>query len=95
MAQHHGRRAVAALDAVLFPQRRLHLGERAVGREPFDRGDLRTVRLGREHRASLDRHAVQQDRAGTALAGFAADLRAGQPEVFTEEVDEQPVRRHA
>ena len=30
------------------------------------------------------------DRAGAAVAGVAADVRAGQVEVVAEEVDEQP-----
>ena len=39
--------------------------------------DGRAVRLDREHRARLHRAAVEMHRAGAALRGVAADLRAG------------------
>ena len=50
------------------------------------------VGLDGEQHAALHRLAVQVDRAGAAVAGVAADVRAGQLEVVAEEVDEQPPR---
>ena len=50
------------------------------------------VGLDREHRARLDRPAVDVDGAGAALAGVAADVRAGQVEVLTQGLDEEPSR---
>ena len=41
---------------------------------------LRAVGLHREHRAGLHGDAIQQDGAGAALAGVAADLGAGEPD---------------
>src|SRR5437763_16934480 len=64
----------------------------AVLREPLDRRDRRAVRLDREQHAALDGPAVEHDRAGTAVAGVAADVGASQVEVVPEEVDEQPAR---
>ena len=60
--------------------------------EPLDGGDLRAVRLHREQHAALHRLAVEVDRAGAAVAGVAADVRAGQVDVVADEVDEQAAR---
>src|SRR5439155_24557168 len=57
--------------------------------EPFDGRDRAPVRLDGEHRARLDRLAVEQDRARAARRGVAADVRARQPELLAEEVDEE------
>ena len=92
-AQHHARRAEAALQAVTILERRLHRMQLAIGRgEPFDRGYLRAVRLRGEYRARLDRVAIDQHRAGAALTGVAADVRAGQAEVIADEIDQQRAR---
>ena len=49
----------------------------------------RAVGLHGEHRARLRAAAVDEHRAGAALAGVAADVRAGEIEVFAQEVREQ------
>jgi len=54
------------LQSVFFPEAFLHRMELAVVDEPFDRDDLGAVRLHREHRARLDRVAVNQHRARAA-----------------------------
>ena len=51
---------------------------------PFD--------LRREHVARLDRAAVDEHRAGAALRGVAADVRAGEGELVAQEIDEQRAR---
>ncbi len=42
-----------------------------------------------EHRAGFDGAAVHMDDAGAALAGVAADMRAGQVQMLAQEIDEQ------
>ena len=43
-----------------------------------------------EQHAGLDGHPVEDHRAGAAVACVAADMRAGQPAVVADEVDEKP-----
>ena len=50
------------------------------------------VGLHREPRARFDRDAVDEHRAGAALAGVAADLGAGEAERLAQEVHEQQPR---
>ena len=49
-------------------------------------------RLHREHRAGLDRAAVDMDGAGAALRRVAADMRAGQAQILAQELHEQGSR---
>src|ERR1051325_646050 len=88
----HARRAEAALQAVLVPESLLHDVQLAVAGETFDRGDRGAVRLHGEHRARLHRLPVEEDRADAALAGVAADVRAGEAELVAQEVDEEEAR---
>ena len=88
----HARRAEAALQPVLLPERVLQRMELAVLREALDRRDLRAVGLDREDRAGLHGLAVEEHRARAALAGVAADVGAGQAEGFAEVVDEEEPR---
>src|SRR3954463_4104270 len=88
----HPWRAEAALQAVVLPEGLLHGVQLSVLRDALDRGDRRPVGLDGEQRAGFDRAAVEVDRAGAALAGVAADLRAGQAEAVPDEVDEQRPR---
>src|SRR5439155_14804818 len=94
LQQRHGRhyearRAVAALEGVVLVEGTLDMVELAVRGEAFDRRDLGAVGLHGEDGAGLDRLAVDQDRAGAAGGRVAADVRAGEPELLAEEVDEQ------
>ena len=45
-----------------------------------------------EHRAGLHRAAVQMHDAGAALAGVAADMRAGEAQVLAQELHQQRAR---
>ena len=89
---HHAGRAVAALQAVLLVEALLDRIELAVLLEPLDGHDLAAVGLHGEDRAGLDRDAVEQDRAGAAVRRVAADVRAGQPQVLAQEMDEEEAR---
>ena len=70
-------------------KRGLHRMQRAVGGEALYGGDVRTVGFDREHGAALHRRSTDVHDTRAALARIAADVRAGEPEVFTDEVDEQ------
>src|SRR5258708_5318426 len=74
----HPRRAVAALQAVFVPEGLLHDVQLAVRGQAFDGRHLRAVGLDGEDGARLDGLAVDEDRAGAALAGVAADIGAGE-----------------
>src|SRR5260370_27185796 len=88
----HARRAVAALQPVLLPETFLHGMQLGVLLKAFDRGHLAALGLHREHRARLDRLAVEQHRARPTVRGVEADVRARQAQVFTQEVHEQEPR---
>ena len=80
---HHAGCAEAALQAVLLPERLLDRMILAVwpGPRPCQPG---AIGLHGQHHAALDRLAVQHHRAGAALAGVAADVRAGQVELLAQ-----------
>jgi hypothetical protein len=50
---------------------------RVIG-EAFDRADLMSIGLNGKHQTGADRFAVQQDRAGSAGAVFAAHMGPGE-----------------
>jgi hypothetical protein len=77
---------------VVLGERLLERVQLAVGREALDGLDRRAVGLDGEHHAALHERAVHDHRARAAVAGVAADVRAGQVEVVADEVDEQPPR---
>src|SRR5881296_1957404 len=91
------RGAEAALQPVRLAERGLQRVQlppvaRAGGREALDGGDRVTVRLHREHQARPHRLAVEQHGAGAAHPVLAPDVRAGEPELVTQEVGEEQPR---
>src|SRR5260370_37760207 len=86
------RRAVAALQAVLVPERLLDRVQLAVFGHALDRGQALALGLDRKHGAALDGFAVDQDRARAALARVAADTASGEPELVAQVVHEQESR---
>lgn len=50
--------------------------------ESFDRGDLGSVGHGGKGEAGVDATAIDENRAGSALAVIATFLAAGEQEVF-------------
>ena len=94
------RRAAPALKGVVADERLLHRMQAAVvAGQPFDRRDRAAVALRRERQARHDALAVEQHRARAAGALIAALLRAGQPELVAQRVEQrdagielQPVR---
>ena len=87
---HHAGRAEAALQTVVVLKRLLDGVERAVrGCLTFNGGNLRALRLDRQHCAGLYRLAVHMDDTGTALARVTAHMGAGEPEVLAQELHQQ------
>ncbi len=86
----HAGRAEPALKPVVLAKGLLQRMEAAVGPgNSLDGHDFRVVRLGHEHGAGLDRLAVEINGAGPAVAGVAADMRAGQRKLLAQQMDEQ------
>src|SRR4051794_8370268 len=64
--------------------------EAAVGRKTLDRGHGMTVGAERRDQAAMHRLAVEQHRAGAAIAGVAALLDAEMPELTQERAQALP-----
>ena len=60
--------------------------------EAFNGPQIVAVRLDREHDARPNRLAVEQDGARPADAMFAADMRAGEPEIVSDEIAQEQAR---
>jgi hypothetical protein len=88
----HPRGAEAALQAVAVDEGLLDRVALGPLRQAFDAGDPPTLGLQRQHGAALHRLAVEQHRAGAALAGVAADMRAGQAQLLAQYFDQQALR---
>ena len=78
--------------AVLLDEALLHRVEPGRGLQPLDRAHRVPGGHRRQHRATLDRLAVEQHHAGAAVAGVAAPVRAGQAQVVAQEPDQQVPR---
>ena len=86
----HAGRAEAALQAVMLAERLLHrMQRRAVGGQALDGPDLVAVGHDRERGAGFHRLAVEMHDAGAALRGVAADMGAGQPQIFAQKLHQQ------
>src|SRR5206468_790441 len=91
-SQHHSRRAVAALQAVLLPEAFLDGMELAVLLEALDGRDLMAVGLDREEGARLHGLPVEEHGARSTVARIAADVRSGHAQVLAQEMDEEQAR---
>jgi hypothetical protein len=65
---------------------RVHL---TVAGQSLDRRDVVAAGLGGEHRAGLDRFAIEQHRAGAAGGGIAPDVGRGEVGHVAQEVHQQ------
>lgn len=92
--QDHAGSAETALQAVAFPEAFLHWMQLTVGGEPLDSGHFSSVGLDGEESAGFDGFAVKEDGAGTAQAGFTADVRAGKFALVANEMDEKSAGIH-
>ncbi len=77
----HARRADAALGRTVALEGRLEGRKRAVGGQALDRCHFSTGHLPDRDQAGAHLLAIEQNRAGPAIAGVAADLGAGQPKL--------------
>ena len=88
----HAGRAVAALQAVFFPEPFLQRVQLVTLGEPFDGDDLGAICLDREDRTRFGAAAIDEHGAGATLARVAADVRASEIELFAQEVHEEHSR---
>src|SRR5665213_94669 len=91
-AHHHAGGAEAALQSVMLAEGRLHRMQLVALSDALDGDDVGAVALHGEDGAALDAVAIDRDDAAAALAGVAADMRAGEGEIFPQELDEQGAR---
>src|SRR5579864_4269549 len=88
----HARRAEATLQSVLLPEALLQRVElRALG-QALNSLYVRPVRLDSEERARFDGDTVQDDSAGAAIGGVAADVGAREVQVLPEKMNQQESR---
>src|SRR5262245_43523176 len=85
----HARRAESTLESVALHETALDGVELAVLLQSLDRAHVVPGGRRREHRARLDRLAVEPDRASAAVARVAAPVRAGQSQVVPQEMHQQ------
>ena len=83
------RRADAALRGAMLEEGGLQRRQFAVG-EAFDGAHRAARNAGYGNQAGADRLAVEQDGAGAAVAGVAADLGAGQAELVAQHRGQPP-----
>jgi len=81
------RGAIAALEGIVLDEGLLQWMHRASLRQALDRRDVRAVLHHRQGEAGIDSSAIDQNRAGPALAVIAALLRAGEIEMETKRVE--------
>jgi len=86
---HHTGGAEPALESVFFFKAFLNGMEITILGEPLYGDYFAAIDLGGQHGAGFGGLSVDQDVAGTAAAGVAADVGAGQLQVLAQEVDEQ------
>ena len=84
--------AEAALQGVMPPEGLLEDAKLALSGETFDCAHRSAVALDRELRAAAYGPSVDQHGAGAAHAVLAADVRAVQAQLVTQEIREQPAR---
>ena len=86
---------IAALQRVALLERILQVGDLAGVGHAFDGLDLGAVALHREHETAAHHLAVHPHRAGAADAVLAADMAAGQAQIFAQEIDQRLARLDA
>lgn len=85
----HPRCAIPTLEAMHFPESHLDVAVLTVLGHSFNCCNRGAVCLNCKERATLDRLAIQMNRAGAALAGITANVSPGQPKVVSQETDKQ------
>src|SRR5688572_3405887 len=91
----HAGRAEPALQRIFLVERLLQLCQLLAVRQALDGFHPAAIRLDREHQAAAHNFAVDAQRARAADAVLAADVRAGQPELIAQEIDQVLARLDA
>src|SRR5581483_10393064 len=84
----HAWRAEPALQGIALDECLLQVGDLAAVGEALDGDDLGAIGLHGEHQAAAYDGAIDAHRAGPAHAVLAAQVRAREPEIRAQEVDE-------
>jgi hypothetical protein len=77
------------LQAVLLLKRGLQRVQLVAIGKTFNRSHIRSMRLRSQYRATLDGSSIDMHHTCTALARIAADMRAGQSQFVTQQIDQQ------
>ena len=91
-AHDHAGRAVAALEGADLDEGALHRMQAAAARQSFDGGDGAAGNVGDARLAGPRGRTVEEHGAGAARTLAATRLRAGQPELLAEHVEQTPIR---
>src|ERR1700722_510629 len=89
----HARRADAALRAATMQKRLLQRMQFTVTSQAFNGFNLRALGLKHRNKAAVHQLAVHANRTGPAFAFATAFLRAGEMQVFAQDVEEPLHRR--
>ena len=89
----HARRAGAALRRAVAQESPLQAVQPSFGGKALHGLHVAPGGLGQRHHAATHLGAVEQHRAGAAVAGVAADLGPGQAEIVAKRIGEAPERR--
>jgi hypothetical protein len=84
--------AVAALETEILPECLLERMQAPSWSQAFDRCHLAAIGLDREHGARLHGSAVDEDRAGAALARVAAHVGTRETQIAPEEIHKEDAR---
>src|SRR6266481_2152318 len=87
-AQNHSGSADAALRATTFQKSRLQRTQLRTFGDAFDRSKIRARCLKSRDEAAIHQLAIHQDGARTTFAFSATFLRAGQPELSSQDIQE-------
>src|ERR1700752_1278617 len=85
----HARRAVAALQSMLFFEALLQRMKGSVLHQAFDGEQFTAIGLHRKHGARFDCLSVEHNSAGTTMTGVATYMCACESRNTSDEVDEQ------
>jgi hypothetical protein len=87
------RRAVSALGGAQVGKGDLQRMQPSIARQSFDGRDGPAGALDAEHETGQHRQAVEEHRAGAALAELASVLRPAEIQVLTKHFEQRLVRR--
>ena len=91
-AHHHARDAIAALRRLLFHEGALDRRRLRSGSEPLQRRHLLALQQHHRRHAGQYRLAVDDHRAGTALAEPAAELRGVEFQIVPQHIEQRRIR---